>query len=105
MPGVRGLGMWEADAGIGAAFADVEALAERCPLPGLSARERAGLRRAGLRSRREALRPSGSLRTAFLNKRTEEVRERREEARRMRGEKASDVRKKPIRKGKPRRKR
>lgn len=30
MPGVRGLGMWEADAGIGAAFSDVEELAARC---------------------------------------------------------------------------
>lgn len=30
MPGVRGLGMWEADAGIGAAFADIESLAEGC---------------------------------------------------------------------------
>src|SRR5699024_2466354 len=30
MPGVRGLGLWEADAGIGAAFADVEELAARC---------------------------------------------------------------------------
>lgn len=30
MPGVRGLGMWEADAGIGAAFSDVETFAERC---------------------------------------------------------------------------
>lgn len=30
MPGVRGLGMWEADAGIEAAFADVEAFAARC---------------------------------------------------------------------------
>ena len=30
MPGVRGLGLWEADAGIGAAFADVEELAQGC---------------------------------------------------------------------------
>ncbi len=30
MPGVRGLGMWEADAGIGAAFSDIEQLAESC---------------------------------------------------------------------------
>ena len=32
MPGVRGLGLWEADAGIGAAFADIEEAAERCRL-------------------------------------------------------------------------
>lgn len=30
MPGVRGLGMWEADAGIGAAFSDIEELAAQC---------------------------------------------------------------------------
>jgi ribosome biogenesis GTPase len=30
MPGVRGLGMWESDAGIAAAFPDIEAYAQRC---------------------------------------------------------------------------
>ncbi len=30
MPGVRGLGLWDAEAGIGAAFADIEELAEQC---------------------------------------------------------------------------
>ena len=30
MPGVRGLGLWDADEGIGAAFSDVEELAEQC---------------------------------------------------------------------------
>lgn len=30
MPGVRGLGLWDADAGIDAAFADIEALSEGC---------------------------------------------------------------------------
>ena len=30
MPGVRGLGMWESDAGIGVAFADVESFAAEC---------------------------------------------------------------------------
>lgn len=30
MPGVRGLGLWDADAGIEAAFPDIEALAEQC---------------------------------------------------------------------------
>lgn len=30
MPGVRGLGLWDADAGIEAAFADIERLAEGC---------------------------------------------------------------------------
>lgn len=30
MPGVRGLGLWEADTGINNAFADIEALAQNC---------------------------------------------------------------------------
>lgn len=30
MPGVRGMGLWDAEAGIAAAFADIEHLAERC---------------------------------------------------------------------------
>ncbi len=30
MPGVRGLGLWDAEAGISAAFADIERLAEAC---------------------------------------------------------------------------
>lgn len=30
MPGVRGLGLWDADEGIGAAFADIEELAQAC---------------------------------------------------------------------------
>lgn len=30
MPGVRGLGLWDADEGIGAAFSDIEELAQRC---------------------------------------------------------------------------
>ena len=30
MPGVRGLGLWEAESGIDAAFADIEALAQSC---------------------------------------------------------------------------
>lgn len=30
MPGVRGLGMWEADQGLGAAFPDIEELAQSC---------------------------------------------------------------------------
>ena len=46
MPGVRGLGLWDADAGIGAAFADIEQAARAVPLPRLQARERTGLRRA-----------------------------------------------------------
>ena len=104
MPGVRGLGMWEADAGIGAAFADVEALAERCRFRDCRHENEPG---CAVRAAVEAgsIAPERIASYRVLKQETEEVRERREEARRMRGEKASDVRKKPIRKGKPRRKR
>ena len=30
MPGVRGLGLWDADEGIGATFSDIEDLAQKC---------------------------------------------------------------------------
>ncbi len=42
MPGVRGLGLWDADAGIEAAFPDIEALGGQCRFRGCT---RAGLRR------------------------------------------------------------
>ena len=92
MPGVRGLGMWEADEGLGAAFADVDELAGRCRFrdcrhldePGCAVREavEAGeLAQERLDSYRE------------LAAEIEFVRARREEARQMRGEKASDRKK------------
>lgn len=104
MPGVRGLGLWEADAGIGAAFADVAELAERCRFrdcrhvdePGCAVR--AAVESGELGEERYASYQA-------LKQETHQLRERREEARRMRGEKASDSRKKPDRKGKPRKKR
>ena len=89
MPGVRGLGLWDADAGLGAAFADVELLAQECRFrdckhadePGcavLAAVETGDLAQARLDSYRS------------LAAELETVRERRDEARRLRGEKASD---------------
>lgn len=89
MPGVRGLGLWEADAGIGAAFADVEELSQRCRFrdcrhtdePGCAVRE--AVESGALSETRLA-----SYRA--LKSETVQVRERREEARRSRGEKASD---------------
>ena len=92
MPGVRGLGMWEADEGLGAAFADVDELAGRCRFrdckhldePGCAVREAVeagGLAQERLDSYRE------------LAAEIESVRARREEARQMRGEKASDRKK------------
>lgn len=104
MPGVRGLGMWEADAGIGAAFADVEAVAERCRFrdcrhgdePGCAVRQAV---------EQGEISPERYASYRALKQETEDVRERREEARRMRGEKASDRSKGAARKGGSKRRR
>ena len=88
MPGVRGLGLWDADAGIEAAFADVEQLAEQCRF-----RDCRHLNEPGCAVR--AAVDSGELSEARfasyqgLRQETAQVKERREEARRLRGEKAS----------------
>lgn len=88
MPGVRGLGLWDAEAGIEATFADIESLAARCKFrdckhidePGCAVRqavktgELAPQRFASYQALREEIR---------------EVERRREESRRERGEKAS----------------
>ena len=101
MPGVRGLGLWDADEGIEAAFADVEELAARCRF-----RDCRHLDEPGCAVR--AAVESGELsRERFesyqaLRRETAHVAERREEARRLRGEKASD-KKKPVRQKRGRR--
>ena len=88
MPGVRGLGLWDADAGIEAAFADVEELAESCRFRDCRHVDEPG---CAVRAAVE----SGELSEArfasyqALRQETVQVKERREEARRMRGEKAS----------------
>lgn len=98
MPGVRGLGLWDADTGLGTAFSDVEDLAASCRFrdckhvdePGcavLAAVQAGELARARLDSYRT------------LAAEIEDVRARRDEARHIRGEKASDRRKR--RKGRP----
>ncbi len=89
MPGVRGLGLWDADTGLGTAFSDVEELAEHCRFrdcshgdePGCAVQE-AVANGALAASRLESYRA--------LSAEIENVRTRRDEARRMRGEKASD---------------
>ena len=87
MPGVRGLGLWDADAGIGVAFADVEKLALQCRFrdckhenePGCAVR--AAVERGELaRERYESY--------VSLKRETESVRERREQARWMQREQA-----------------
>ena len=89
MPGVRGLGLWDADAGLETAFADVEELASSCKFrdckhvdePGCAVRaavSRGALAQARLDSYHS------------LASEAEAVRRRRDEARQLRGEKASD---------------
>ena len=82
---MRGLGLWDADAGIGVAFADVEELAEQCRFrdckhenePGCAVR--AAVERGDLaRERFESY--------VSLKRETEVVRERREQARWMQRE-------------------
>ena len=89
MPGVRGLGVWEAEDGIGAAFADVEEAATRCRFrdckhgdePGCAVR--AAVREGAISQ--ERLESYLSLRGEVAT-----LRERKEQARRMQGTKASD---------------
>ena len=93
MPGIRGLGLWDAEAGIEAAFADVEEFAQQCRFrdcshenePGCAVRE--AVERGDISPERFA-----SYRA--LKQESAIVGVKREEARRMRGEKASDSRKK-----------
>lgn len=95
MPGVRGLGLWDADAGIGAAFADVEAAAEQCRFRDCKHLDEPG---CAVRAAVEAgeIAPERFESYQALRQETATLRERREEARRMRGEKASD-KKRPAR--------
>ena len=103
MPGVRGLGLWEADAGIGAAFADIEEAAERCRFRDCSHEDEPGCAvRAAVESGDISEQRYASYQA--LRQETKDLRARREEARRMRGEKASDRGKTP-KKGRPRKKR
>lgn len=101
MPGVRGLGLWDADAGIGAAFADIEQVAESCRFRDCKHENEPG---CAVRSAVEAgdIAPERFASYQALKQETATLKDRREEARRMRGEKASD--KKPARKKSRRRK-
>ncbi|WP_304426071.1 ribosome small subunit-dependent GTPase A [uncultured Adlercreutzia sp.] len=89
MPGVRGLGLWDAEAGIEAAFPDIESLAESCRFRDCTHHEEPG---CAVRAAVEA----GALpRERYdsyqaLQQEMATVRDRREQARRMNKEKASD---------------
>lgn len=91
MPGVRGLGLWDANAGIGVAFADVEELAAQCKFRDCKHENEPG---CAVRAAVEAgqLAPERFASYQALRQETATLATRREEARRMRGEKASDRR-------------
>lgn len=92
MPGIRGLGMWDADMGLEVAFSDIEELAAECKFrdcchvnePGCAVLD-AIAHGALAMSRLESYRA--------LSAEIETVRSKRAEARHMRGEKASDRKK------------
>lgn len=107
MPGVRGLGLWEAETGIGAAFADIEDLAEQCRFRDCRHEDEPGCAVLAALESGEISRERYASYQA-LRRETKDLRVRREEARRMRGEKASDRPKGTARKGgtgRPRKKR
>ena len=93
MPGVRGLGLWDADQGLETAFADVEEIAQGCRFRDCSHHEEPGCAV-------QAAVQEGALSQKRLDsyhalaQEIAQVRTRREEADRLRGEKASDRRKK-----------
>ena len=89
MPGVRGLGLWDADEGLDMAFSDIKELAAHCRFRDckhLDEPDCAVL--AAVQSGEIAQTRLDSYRS--LSAELQAVRERREEARHLRGEKASD---------------
>ena len=90
MPGVRGLGLWDAEEGIGAAFPDVEALAAQCRFRDCTHHEEPGCAvRAAVES--SELTPERYASYQALQQEMAAMRDRREEARRMNKEKVSDT--------------
>lgn len=93
MPGVRGLGLWDADEGIGAAFSDIEELASSCRFRDCTHTNEPG---CAVRAAVEAGELAASRLESYVRLREEsaQVKTRREEAERIRS-----------RRGRPRRRR
>lgn len=93
MPGVRGLGLWDADEGIGATFSDIEQLAESCRFRDCTHTSEPGcaVKQAVEEGTLSADRLESYIR---LREESQQVKERREEAQRIR-----------TRRGHPRRRR
>lgn len=86
MPGVRGLGLWDAESGIEAAFPDIEELAVRCKFRDCKHESEPGCAvRAAVDG--GTLQPLRLSSYQALRQETEDVRERREEADRIRSRK------------------
>lgn len=92
MPGVRGLGLWDAGQGLGAAFPDVEELAARCRFRDCTHSGEPG---CAVRSAVEAGELAEARVESYRSLAAEiaDVRARREQASHLRGEKASDRKK------------
>ena len=89
MPGVRGLGLWDADEGIGIAFADIVDLSAACRFRDCKHEDEPGCAvLAAIEAGELAQTRLDSFRS--LTKELKAVQDRRDEARHMRGEKASD---------------
>ena len=89
MPGVRGLGLWDADEGIGIAFADIIDLSAACRFRDCKHEDEPGCAvLAAIEAGELAQTRLDSFRS--LTKELKAVQDRRDEARHMRGEKASD---------------
>ena len=91
MPGIRGLGLWDAEAGIEAAFSDIEEAAQQCRFRDCKHVNEPG---CAVRAKVESGEISAARFASYqaLKRESETVRNRRDEARHMRGEKASDAR-------------
>ena len=92
MPGIRGLGLWDAETGLEIAFQDVAELASHCRFRDCKHGEEPGC------AVRQAVADGTLAQERFasyqaLRAEAEKMRQRRDEARQMRGEKASDRRK------------
>lgn len=91
MPGVRGLGLWDADAGIEVAFADIEEAAVRCRFRDCKHEQEPDCAvRAAVEAGEVTRERWESYRS--LKQETSAMRERREQARWMQGEKAPNYR-------------
>ncbi|MGN0301730.1 MAG: ribosome small subunit-dependent GTPase A [Anaerotardibacter sp.] len=95
MPGVRGLGLWDAKAGIETAFSDIEEIAQECRFRDCSHTNEPGCAVQAAIEAGEITQARFNSYRALMNE-TEQVLQKREEARWMRGEKKRGSKNKQI---------